>query len=116
MKILRAPSWCIIVILAVLSIVPASERPVTGLPHALEHLLAFGLAGLTFALAYSGRLRAFLAGAVAFALALELSQIPLPTRHARLEDFVVDAAAACLGILLVHGWRHRADNRTSAVR
>lgn len=116
MKILRAPSWCIIVTLVALTIVPASERPVIGLPHAIEHLLAFGLAGLTFALAYSGRLRAFLPGAVAFALALELSQIPLPTRHARLEDFIVDAAAACLGILVVHGWRYRAGNRTSAIR
>ena len=115
-KNLRAASWCIITVLVVLTVVPASERPVTGLPHAFEHLLAFGLAGLTFGLAYSGHLRSFLAGAVAFALALELSQIPLPTRHARLEDFVVDAVAACLGILVVHGWRLRAENQTDAVR
>jgi VanZ family protein len=104
-KILRAASWLIILGLVIVTVVPADERPVTGLQHDLEHFLAFGLAGATFALAYTWRLHVKLWSAVIFALVLELSQIPLATRHARFEDFVVDAAAACLGIVLVHGSR-----------
>jgi VanZ family protein len=101
-KILRAASWVIISGLIITTIVPADARPVTGVQHELEHLLAFGLAGATFGLAYAWRLPLNLLSAVVFALALELSQIPLPTRHARFEDFVVDALAACLGIVLAH--------------
>ena len=37
---------------------------------------------------------------------LELLQLFVPGRHARLEDFVVDALAACIGfaIVAVGGW------------
>jgi VanZ family protein len=101
-KILRAASWFIILSLVIVTVVPADERPVTGLQHDFEHLLAFGLAGATFGLAYAWRLHLNLLSAVVFSLALELSQIPLPTRHARFEDFVVDAVAVCLGIVLAH--------------
>jgi VanZ family protein len=33
--------------------------------------------------------------------ALELLQLLVPGRHARLEDFIVDAIAACAGIVVV---------------
>jgi VanZ family protein len=104
-NILKAANWLIIVGLVIVTIVPANERPITGLQHDLEHFSAFALAGLLFGLAYAGHLRAWLLSAVVFSLALELSQIPLPTRHARLEDFVVDAAGACLGIVVAHACR-----------
>ena len=50
-----------------------------------------------------------------FALALELSQIPLATRHARFEDFVVDAVAACLGIVIANTCRKLIEYRLAAV-
>jgi VanZ family protein len=105
LKILRAASWLIIFGLIIVTIVPADERPITDLQHDFEHFLAFALAGATFGLAYPRRLGVNLLSAVVFALVLELSQIPLPTRHARFEDFVVDAVACCLGILIAHGGR-----------
>jgi VanZ family protein len=101
-KILRAASWFIILSLVIIAVVPADLRPVTDLKHELEHFLAFGLAGATFGLAYAWRLHLNLLSAVLFALMLELIQIPLPTRHARFEDFAVDALAVCLGIVLAH--------------
>jgi VanZ family protein len=104
-KILRAANWFIILGLVIVTVVPADARPVTDLRHELEHFLAFGLAGATFGLAYAWRLQLNLLSAVVFSLALELIQIPLPTRHARFEDFVVDAAAACAGIVLAYGSR-----------
>ena len=114
-KILKAASWLVLVGLVIVTIVPANERPVSGLQHDLEHFSAFSLAGLMFGLAYAGHLRALSLSAIAFTLALELSQIPLATRHARLEDFVVDAAGACLGIVVAHAWRKLTKNRAVAV-
>lgn len=104
-KILRVISWLIIFGLVILTIVPAKDRPVTDLQHDVEHFLAFLLAGTTFGLAYARSLGVNFLRAIMFALVLELSQIPLTTRHARVEDFVVDAVAACLGIAIVHGFR-----------
>ena len=82
------------------TVVPASERPVTGVEHDYEHFLAFCLVGFVFAVAYRWRPTTLLLSAIGYTLALELMQIPLPTRHARLEDFLTDAAASCVGIVL----------------
>jgi VanZ family protein len=101
-KLLKAASWVIILGLVIATVVPADERPITGLQHHFEHFLAFALAGLTSGFAYTQSLRVNLLSASLFALALELSQIPLATRHARIGDFIVDAAASCLGIAIAH--------------
>ena len=84
------------------TVVPASERPVTGVEHGSEHFLAFGFVGFVFALAYTRRPVLLLLSAIVFTAVLELMQIPLPTRHARLEDFFTDAVASCVGIGLAH--------------
>ncbi len=102
MKYLRILAWILIIGIVVVTVVPASDRPETGFEHHYEHLLAFGLVGLVFALAHSQRLMILLTCGVVFALFLELAQIPLPTRHARLEDFLVDALGACIGITLAY--------------
>ena len=59
-------------------------------------------AGLIVALAYPHRLLLMATAAVAYTLALEIIQIPLATRHARVEDFAVDALGACAAIFLVY--------------
>lgn len=114
-KTLKAANWLIILGLVIVTIIPADKRPVSGFQHDLEHFLAFGFAGLTFGLAYAGPLGARCLGAIVFTLALELSQIPLATRHARVEDFVVDAVAACLGIVIAHAFRKLTKNPAAAV-
>jgi VanZ family protein len=111
-KMLRAASWVIILGLVIVTVVPANERPVTGLQHDIEHFVAFGLAGLTFGLAYTQSVRVNLLSVFVFTLALELSQILLATRHARLRDFMVDAAAACLGIVIAHLRRKLVKDQT----
>lgn len=97
-KSLKLGSWLLALGLVLLTVVPASDRPVTGLGHDVEHFAIFGLMGLAFGAAYAGHQRALLVSAIFFALVLELCQLLLATRHARAEDFIVDAAAACLGI------------------
>lgn len=102
MNITKVLAWLLAIALLVLTLVPAAERPETGLQHDLEHLLAFSLAGLLVALAYPRHLLLLVAVAIGFTLALELMQIPLPTRHARVEDFAVDAIGACAAIVVVY--------------
>jgi VanZ family protein len=100
MKYLRILAITLLVGLVLVTVVPASERPVTGIQHHLEHGLAFFVAGFCFALAFEFSIAWTLSAAVAFTLALECLQIPLPSRHARLSDFVVDTIGICVGILL----------------
>jgi VanZ family protein len=86
--------------IVVLSLVKPSLRPVTVLPHGLEHAAIFALAGLAAGLAYPSRPALTIAMLVAFSAAVEVAQLVVPGRHARLIDFVVDAGAACIGAAL----------------
>jgi VanZ family protein len=80
---------------------PADLRPRSNLSHDGEHALAFVLIGLAFAMGYP-RQRLPAAGlTVVMTGLLELGQLFAPGRHARLEDFLVDAAATLLGFGLV---------------
>jgi hypothetical protein len=80
---------------------PASLRPHSDLGQDGEHLLAFVLVGLAFALGYP-RHRWLAAGlTVVMTGVLELLQLFVPGRHARLEDFLVDALATLGGFAIV---------------
>jgi len=100
MKYLRILAYVCAVALVLLTIVPADDRPVTGIQHDIEHFGAFMLPGLLFGFAFEKRTLWLLLGAVWFCLALEAMQIPLSTRHARLEDALVDSLAMCIGVLV----------------
>jgi VanZ family protein len=106
MKYLRILALVLLAALVLFTVVPAAERPVTGIQHDLEHFGAFFLPGFLFAFAFNFKTTNLLLGAAAFTLMLECIQIPLPTRHARLEDFVVDTAAIFLGVLLAHAGKN----------
>jgi VanZ family protein len=100
MKFLRVLALLLLALLVVLTIVPANDRPVTGLQHDLEHIGAFLLPGLLLGLSLGWRTRSLLLAAIVYTLALECMQIFLPTRHARLQDFIVDSIAICAGIVV----------------
>jgi len=51
---------------------------------------------------------------VLFAGAIELAQLFVPGRHARLSDFTVDALAARIGLAASQVWRR--NNRSAADR
>lgn len=86
--------------IVVLSVVPPNQRPETSLPHDFEHFAIFWATGVAFALGYS--LTPLLATAlVAFSGAVEITQMFIPGRHARLSDFIVDAIASILGLITV---------------
>ncbi|WP_316225159.1 MULTISPECIES: VanZ family protein [unclassified Bradyrhizobium] len=96
----RLSAWLLAAAVTFATLGPARVRPHSNLGQDGEHALAFILVGLAFGLAY--RSHRLLATGVAVVLigALEVAQLWAPGRHARLEDFVVDALAACAGFLL----------------
>jgi VanZ family protein len=93
-------AWGSLAAIGALSMVSPSLRPVTALPHDVEHAAIFALAGLAVALGYSRHAVRHMIMLTAFSAAVELAQLFVPGRHARISDFLVDAAAACAGVLL----------------
>ena len=109
-------AWLSLLAIVALSLVAPSLRPVTFLPQALEHAAIFGLAGVAAGLGYPNRTERTMLALVAFAGAVEVAQLFVPGRHARLRDFVVDAGAALIGVALA--WlvaRSRATGQLSNV-
>jgi VanZ family protein len=94
----RILAWFLTAAVAVLSLVPPGFRPVTGAPRAIEHFVIFAATGMAFGLCYGARYLVPIA-LVIFAGAIELAQLMVPGRHARIGDFVVDAFAACSGFV-----------------
>jgi VanZ family protein len=97
---LRVVAWLLAGAIVVLSLVPASYRPITEAPHNVEHLAIFLTAGLAFGLGYPSRRLLQGLALIVFAGAIEVAQLWDPGRHARLGDFVVDALGACAGTIL----------------
>ncbi len=83
-----------------LTVGPQEFRPYTGIPHDVEHFLAFAFVGLVFGLGYPDRLLLLAPLAIAIAAALEIAQLFVPNRHAYFSDFVINAVAACMGLLV----------------
>src|ERR1700761_6727955 len=101
MKIIfRIIAWLLAAAITFATLGPPRLRPHSHLGQNGEHALAFVVLGLAFGLAYSGnRLRTAVIAVLLIGL-LELAQLVVPGRHARLEDFVVDALAACAGFII----------------
>jgi VanZ family protein len=102
-KVLQASAWLLALAIVVLSVVPPLYRPVVGVSHGVEHLLIFLATGLAFGLGYPKRHEIAAIGLVTFAGAIEVAQLFTPGRHARMSDFVIDAATACIGVALSWG-------------
>ncbi len=99
LNIFRIVAWCLTAAIVVLSLVPPDLRPETGAPHALEHFVIYAATGTAFGLGY-GRKGVLLAvSLVIFAGVVELAQLLVPGRHARLSDFIIDALALCFGVV-----------------
>jgi VanZ family protein len=101
--ILRLFAWLLAAAVTFATLGPPSLRPHSDLSQDGEHALAFILVGLAFGVAYT-RHRLLTAVIAVFMIGiLEILQFWVPGRHARLEDFVVDALTACAGLAVVAG-------------
>jgi len=96
--ILRLIAWGLAAAIAFATIGPAQQRPHSNLGQNGEHALAFVLLGLAFGLAHTRNRLHTAIFVIAYTGLIEILQFLAPGRHARLEDFVVDALAASLGL------------------
>jgi VanZ family protein len=97
---LRLIAWLLAAAVTFATLGPPGSRPHSDLGQNGEHALAFVLVGLAFGLAHSRRRWSTAAISVVLIGVLEILQLWAPGRHARLEDFVVDALAACAGFVI----------------
>ena len=91
---------CLLTVIVALSVAPAADRPHTGAPGQLEHLVAY--AGVAFLLTFGDPARrrmAWFATLVALSGALEIAQLFIPGRHAQVIDWLASSAGAGLGAL-----------------
>src|SRR5207253_11025681 len=66
----------------------------------IEHVAAYGPVAGAFAIGYRFSPVCLLTLAIFYCGGIELFQIPLPTRHARVSDFLIDFAASAVAIAL----------------
>ena len=104
--VLRIGAWLLAAAVVFATLGPPGYRSHAAITHDGEHALAFVLVGLAFALAYPRQRPWVAALSVVLIGLLELAQLFAPGRHARLEEFLVDALAALAGFALavVLGW------------
>jgi len=100
MTLLRLFAWLLAAAVTFATLGPPGYRPHSNLGQDGEHALAFVLIGLAFGMAYPGQRRLAVPIAVAMIGILEMLQLWAPGRHARFEDFVVDAVTACAGFAI----------------
>ena len=114
--ILRIFAWLLAAAVTFATLGPPRFRPHSNLGQDGEHALAFVLIGLAFGLAYTRNRLLTSAVSVVMIGVIEVLQIWAPGRHARFEDFVVDALAACAGLALAAGsdWVIRRSRRSDA--
>lgn len=94
----RLTAWALVVAIVVVTLGPPRLRPVTEMSQNFEHGFAFVVLGAAFCLGYSGRLLQLIAASVPLIGVLELLQLWVPGRHARLSDFVVNCLATIVGL------------------
>ena len=99
-KTARIAAWALAAAIVILSLVPPTLRPETGAPHSLEHFTIFAATGFAFGLGYKRRHDLLAILLFIFSSAIEIAQLFVPGRHARLGDFIIDALAACIGVVM----------------
>jgi VanZ family protein len=95
----RILTWCCIILLALLSLLPAQDMMRTGLPGQLEHCAAYAGAVSVAVAGYGWRRRALrIIGLFwIYAGCLEYLQNFSPGRHPSIADFAVSALGALVG-------------------
>jgi VanZ family protein len=96
----RLAAWSLAAAIVVLSLAPPTLRPKTGAPHSLEHLIIYVATGFAFGLGYKRKQGLLAILLVIFTSFIEIAQLFVPGRHARLSDFIIDAVAVCIGLVM----------------
>ncbi|MBM1175471.1 VanZ family protein [Microvirga arabica] len=106
----RWVAWLLVLAIAVLTLSPVEQRPVTTAPVGLERFAAFAVTGAAFCFGYPKHRLPILVLLVGIIGCLEAAQTYVPGRHGRLPDGLVKASGALLGAALVMLVRAMAGN------
>lgn len=93
-----AAAWIILLGVVFSTLSPIGLRPHVGGPN-YERLLAFAVIGGLFGVAYPQHLLRTALIVVGFALGLEVLQMIIPGRHARLFDALVKSCGGIVGVM-----------------
>ena len=108
MTSLRVLTWCCVILLAVLSLLPAQQMVRSGLPGRLEHFVAYA-GSAAIAMAGYGASRGgmqIIGGFWVYAGVLEYLQHFSAGRHPSIADFAASALGAlCGGLAVALVWR-----------
>jgi len=115
-RLFRVAGLCGIILILILSLIPGTERPHTGLPGGAEHFLAYCLTAAILALGFwSWSMRIAIAVGLTFLASLMEIQLWIPGRNAQISDAFVSGLGSLCGIVLggialsaALGWRERA--------
>jgi VanZ family protein len=102
----RFAAWSWIILIAVLSLLPAEEMVRTSLGGHIEHMLAYAGAAFITAFAYPQRdLRQITIALICYAAILEFLQRFSLGRHSAMEDWLASSAGVLVGGALFYFWR-----------
>jgi hypothetical protein len=105
LRLARIATWAGIVAITILSLLPGSMRPHTGLPGRAEHFLAYACTGLAASFGYlSFRERIVVWTALGAASGFfELLQACIPDRSSDVRDVLASTIGLTVGLLLGAG-------------
>ena len=102
-RALRPVAWGCVVLLGVLSLLPAKEMIRTGLDGHIEHAMAYAGTAFLLGLNYPAwKLKWIAAALVIYAGVLELLQNFSPGRHAAILDWAASSAGVVAGAVFVY--------------
>lgn len=94
----RLLPWLALALIAFATLASPGMRPrIEGIVQ-FERFAAFFVLGLLFAAFYPRRIRTVLAIVILIAIGLELLQLLMPSRHARLSDLLVKIVGGASGV------------------
>jgi VanZ family protein len=96
--VIRCVAWALAAAVTVFTFAPIEARPTMGSSADVERFIAFTVMGGAFALGYPKRSFSIICLVVAIAGVLEIVQHFVPGRHARIDDAMVKAGAAVIGV------------------
>jgi VanZ family protein len=98
-RLSKHASGCVLLlVIAVLSFVPPAYRPITSFPHSIEHIAIYAFTGLAFGLSQPTRYVSWFLWLGFYAATIEIVQLWVPGRHARMSDFVIDVVGLSIGL------------------
>ena len=96
---LRVAAWCCVLLLALLSLLPAEDMVRTDLGGLVEHAVAYTSTAFLMRLGYPGHgMRRTAAALIGYAGVLELLQYLSPGRHPGLDSWIASSVGVILGV------------------